>query len=174
MQEYCIESVAGKTMPELDRTDVRILATVQEHGDLTLEELAARVSLSPSQCSRRLQNLRTAGYISRIVALLDPSRLGLGLKAYVLITLRQQGKRSDAFHEFVRQSEEILECSMVAGEADYILKLWTRDLKSFRVFLDAITATKQVHKVRSSIVVEESKSTTAFPMQMLARKGAPA
>lgn len=157
-------------MTQLDRTDVRILTIVQERGDLTLDELAARVMVSPSQCSRRLQHLREEGYISRVITLLDPNRIGLGLKAYVSIVLRHQGKRSDAFHELVRRSPEVLECNMVAGDADYVLKLHTKDLKSFRAFLDSLAQTNQVSRMRSSIVVDETKNTTALPIELALAK----
>lgn len=164
-----IARLRGITL-ELDRTDIRILSVVQEHGDLTLEELAARALLSPSQCSRRLQTLRERGYISRVVTLLDAGRLGLGLKAYVSVVLRHQGKRSDSFHALVQRSPEVLECCMIAGEADYVLKLCTRDLKTFRAFLDSLADTNQVARMRSSIVVEETKSTTALPLDSYPKK----
>jgi Lrp/AsnC family leucine-responsive transcriptional regulator len=157
-------------MEELDRIDVRILTVVQERGDYTLDELAERVSLSPSQCSRRLQRLRDDGYISRITTLLDANRLGLGIKAYVMVVLRQQDVRSDAFHELIRRSTEVLECSMITGDADYLLKVCTQDLKTFRAFVGDLTATKQVATIRSSIVVEETKCTTALPVELAARK----
>ena len=159
-------------MPDLDRIDVRILTAVQERGDLTLEELAERVLLSPSQCSRRLQRLRDDGYIRGVTTLLDPNQLGLGIKAYILVVLRQQGERSDAFHDLIRRSTEVLECSMVTGDADFLLKLYTKDLKSFRAFLDELAGTKQIATIRSSIVVEETKNTSALPVELAVKKDA--
>jgi Lrp/AsnC family leucine-responsive transcriptional regulator len=157
-------------MPELDRIDARILAVVQDNGELTLEELAERVMLSPSQCSRRLQHLRDEGYISHVATLLDPNRLGLGLKAYIMVVLRQQGERSDAFHELVKSSAEVLECCMITGDADYLLKVCTKDLKTFRALLDDLASTRQIATMRSSIVVEETKNTTALPLELSLKK----
>ena len=157
-------------MPELDRIDTRILAVVQENGELTLEELAERVLLSPSQCSRRLQHLRDEGYIARVATLLDANKLDLGLKAYIMVVLRQQGERSDAFHELVQRSAEVVECCMITGDADYILKVCTKDLKSFRALLDDLAGTRQIATLRSSIVVEETKYTTALPLDLSLRK----
>jgi Lrp/AsnC family transcriptional regulator, leucine-responsive regulatory protein len=155
---------------ELDRFDIRLLTVVQERGDLTLEELAERVMLSPSQCSRRLQTLRSEGYIRGVATLLDPARLGLGIKAFVMVVLRQHGERSDAFHDLIRRSAEVLECNMITGDADFLLKLCTKDLKSFRAFIEELAATKQVANIRSSIVVDETKNTSALPVELALKK----
>jgi Lrp/AsnC family transcriptional regulator, leucine-responsive regulatory protein len=157
-------------MQELDRTDLKILAAVQEKGDLTMEELGARVSLSTSQASRRLERLRRDGYIARVAAVLDAERLGLGIKAYIMVGLVPHVQHASAFHELVRRSPEILECCMTTGETDFLLKVQTRDLKTFRELLTALTATKQVAAIRSSIVIEETKNLTALPLSLIAGK----
>ena len=157
-------------MPNLDRIDIRILELVQKTAELRLETLAARVSLSPSQCSRRLQQLREDGYISHITTVLDPNRLGLALKAYVMVVLRQQPDGPAAFHDLVQRSPEVLECSMITGDADYLLKICTRDLHSFSAFLQKLAGTNLVVSTRSSIVVEERKCTTALPVELSAKK----
>jgi Lrp/AsnC family transcriptional regulator, leucine-responsive regulatory protein len=153
-------------MSSLDRIDIRILGLVQDNADLTLETLAARVSLSTSQCSRRLQQLREHGYISHVTTVLDPKRLGLGLKAYVMVVLRPQPEGPAAFYELVGRSSEVLECSMITGDADYMLRICTRDLHSFSTFLQELAATNLVASTRSSIVVEEKKCTTALPVEL--------
>jgi DNA-binding Lrp family transcriptional regulator len=155
---------------ELDRTDLKILAAVQEKGDLTMEELGAVASLSTSQASRRLDRLRREGYIARVTAVLDPERLGLGIKAYIMIGLMAHVQHSNAFHELVRRSPEILECSMTTGETDYLLKVQTRDLKTFRALINDLTATKQVAAIKSSIVIEETKNLTALPIPSASAK----
>src|SRR5215469_2224890 len=93
----------------LDSFDRRILAELQVQGDLGPAELSERVRLSPSQCSRRLQRLKTEGFVERTVALLSPGHLNLGVSAYVLITLRSHDpERIEAFQKLVRTSAEIL------------------------------------------------------------------
>lgn len=157
-------------MQELDRTDLKILSAVQEKGDLTMEELGARVSLSTSQASRRLDRLRRSGYIARVTAVLDPERLGLGIKAYIMVGLVPHVEIARTFHELVKKSPEILECSMTTGETDFLLKVQTKDLKTFRALLAAITGTKQVAALKSSIVIEETKNLTALPIPTASAK----
>jgi Lrp/AsnC family leucine-responsive transcriptional regulator len=151
-------------MQELDRTDLKILAAMQENGDLGMEELGTRVSLSTSQASRRLERLRREGYITRVAAILNPERLGLGIKAYILVGLVPHVEVAHAFHNLVKRSPEILECSMTTGDTDFLLKVHTRDLKTFRQLIAALTATKQVAVLRSSIVIEETKNLTMLPI----------
>lgn len=153
------------TSNELDGFDLRILAALQDQGDLTLSQLAERVHLSGSQCSRRLQALRQAGYVERITALLDPDRLGLGLKAFVSVVLRaHDGELATSFHEFVRRAPEVLECCKLSGDADYLLMVRLRDLNGFNDFLNRVLRGGAVATVRSSIVLENIKSTTALPL----------
>jgi len=161
-----IALLSEEIVPPLDRIDIRLLGLVQDNADLSLEALAARVSLSTSQCSRRLQQLREDGYISHVATVLDPKRLGLGLKAYVMVVLRPHPDGPAAFYEHMRRSPEVLECCMITGDADYMLKICTRDLHSFSAFLQELAATNLVASTRSSIVVEERKSTTALPVEL--------
>jgi Lrp/AsnC family leucine-responsive transcriptional regulator len=151
-------------MQELDRLDLKILTVVQDEGDLKLEELGKRVGLSTSQCSRRLDRLRREGYITRVAAILNPERLGLGIKAYIMVGLMPHVEIAHAFHELVRKSPEILECSMTTGDTDFLLKVHTRDLKAFRKLIAALTSTKQVSALKSSIVIEETKNISALPL----------
>ena len=156
-----------RTVPDLDRFDVRILAALQECADLTHGELAERVLLSPSQCSRRIQRLREAGYIERTVAILNAERLGLGVTAYVQVSLRAHAEASGrAFRDRVRRAPEVQECCAVTGDADYLIKVRTPTLKRFADFLNDtfMRDTDVVATVRSSIVLEEVKRSTALPL----------
>jgi Lrp/AsnC family leucine-responsive transcriptional regulator len=153
-------------MQELDRIDLKILAAIQEKGDLKMEELGAHICLSTSQASRRLERLRRDGYITRVTAILNPERLGLGIKAYILIGLTPHVAIAHAFHDLVKRSPEILECSMTTGDTDFLLKVHTRDLKTFRQLIAALTSTKQVAVLKSSIVIEETKNFSALPIQL--------
>jgi Lrp/AsnC family leucine-responsive transcriptional regulator len=151
-------------MQELDRIDLKILSTVQEKGDIKMEELGNRVSLSTSQASRRFERLRREGYITRIAAILNPQRLGLGIKAYLAVGLMPHVEIAHAFHDLVRSSPEILECSMTTGDTDFLLKVQTKDLTTFRALIASLTSTKQVSTLRSSIVIEETKNLSALPI----------
>lgn len=161
-------------MPDLDPYDLRILAVLQERGDLTHGELAERVHLSASQCSRRIQRLRENGYIDRTVTILNADKLGLGVTAYVQVTLRAHAEASgQAFHERMRRMPEVLECCAVTGDADYLIKVRTTSLKRFSDFLNEafMRDTAVVATVRSSIVLDAVKSTTALPLGALPPEG---
>ena len=153
----------------LDSFDRRILAELQAQGDLGPAELSERVNLSASQCSRRLQRLKAEGYIARTVALLSHDRLNLGVSAYVLITLRSHDpERIEAFQKLVRASTEILECASTTGEADFVLRVCTRDLDSYNAFLTRkLLPSAEVATARTSIVLHQHKDTTELPLDFL-------
>lgn len=157
-------------MSELDRIDLEILAVIQERGDIRMEDLGSRVNMSPSQASRRLDRLRRDGYIDRIAAILNPERLGLSIKAYLMVGLMPHVEVAHAFHDLVKNSPEIMECSMTTGDTDFLLRVQTRDLKTLRALINALTSTKQVASLKSSIVIEEAKCLTAFPIGLCSNR----
>lgn len=148
----------------LDQHDLRILDTLQRRGDITMAELSEVVHLSHSQCSRRIKQLHAAGLIRGQVALLDPAPLGLGLKCYVHVRLRHNADPAPAFRGLASERPEILECSMITGDGDFLIKTITRDLEHFHEILGRIAECGEVSDMRSSIVVEEVKDTTALPL----------
>lgn len=150
---------------ELDNFDIRILEIWQEQGDIGPVEMSERVHLSASQCSRRMQSLRASGHISRVSAVLAPEKLGVGVSAYVLVTLRSHETGwLEAFQRRIDALDEVLECQSLTGEADIILKVATRDLASFNTLLvRELLAAPEVATARSSIILENLKSTTALP-----------
>ncbi|MFT4053580.1 MAG: Lrp/AsnC family transcriptional regulator [Novosphingobium sp.] len=158
---------------DLDSYDLKILECWQERGDIGPVEMSELVHLSASQCSRRMQTLRTAGHVSRVSAVLDPEKLGIGVSAYVLVTLRshEQGWL-EAFNRRIDALDEVLECQSLTGEADIILKIATRDLASFNTLLvRELLAAPEVATARSSIVLENLKSTTALPIRYARGRG---
>ena len=112
-------------MSKLDRYDLRILAELQHDARISNQDLAERIGLSPSPCSRRVKQLEDDGYIARQVALLDRKKLGLTLTAYVLIGMdRHTPERFEHFEGMIGKCPEVLECSLVTGmDADYQLKV---------------------------------------------------
>lgn len=145
----------------LDRLDCQILRAVQQRGDLTHAELAEQVHLSASQCARRLERLRQAGYIDRIVTLLNRERLGLSVLAHILVSLQtHDGARNEAFYTFVQDAPEVLECYMQSGDVDLLLRVAIRDLGALADFIDRlIAATGGVAGLRSYIVLRSIKTT---------------
>ena len=157
-------------MNKLDRYDLRILAELQHDARISNQELAERIGLSPSPCSRRVKQLEDDGYIVRQVALLDRKKLGLSLTAFVLIGMdRHTPERFEHFQEVIRQCPEVLECSLVTGmDADYQLKVVVRDMEHYQHFLlDKLTHISGVTGVRSSFVLRRIKHKTALPLNHL-------
>lgn len=150
----------------LDSFDRRILGHLQRRGDVGPGELSPLVHLSASQCSRRLQRLKDEKYIDRIVALLNPERLNLGILAHVMVKLRSHSHENEVrFRERVRILPEVVACQGITGDADYILSIRTHDLASYNQFLATkLHTAEEIETARSSIVLEEIKSTTELTL----------
>ena len=148
----------------LDEGDRRILRILQQDGRITNQELAARCAMSPSACLERMRRLRERGYIRGYAALLDADKLGQGFLVFVEVMLeRTTGDVFRKFSECVADRPEILECHMVAGGFDYLLKLRTRDMAEYRRFLvEVLAELPGVRETRTYTVMEEVKSSTAL------------
>lgn len=150
----------------LDRIDRRILAALQDNGRMSNQELAQAVHLSPAQSNRRHRRLESAGYIRRYEARLDAHRLGLGVTAFVHVSMeRGQHKEVLKFQRTVGKMPEVLECYAVTGDFDYVCKVVARDLKGLSDFLlGSLAQLPGVNGVRSSICLNELKCTSALPL----------
>lgn len=155
---------------QLDRTDRRILELMQRNGRISNLELAERIGLSPSPCSRRVKALEDAGLIADHVTLLNANKLGLSLQAYIHISLdRHTPERFETFDAAINEFSEVLECDLVTGtEADYQLKVVVRDMEHYQQFLlGKLTRLNGVTGVRSSFVLRRIKHETALPLDHL-------
>lgn len=154
----------------LDRYDLSLLDALQHDASITHQQLSELVHLSASQVSRRVQRLREAGFITKMVALVDNDRVGLGVRAMAHVALQQHsGAERQAFEKTVAAMDEVLDCFSVAGESDYVLHLMAPDLSSLsKNVLQRITQIKGVSSVRSSVVLECIKTTTRLPLNHLA------
>ena len=154
----------------LNRTDRRLLELLQRDGSLTNLELAARVSLSPSACLRRVRALEKAGVIRRYVALLDARKIGLALMGFVTVKLEKRGRMpTDAFARAVKDWPEVLACHALTGDMDYLLRVQVEGLDHFsRFVMDSLLKHPGVLDVKSSFVLEEVKETTVLPLTHLA------
>lgn len=153
---------------KLDRLDRRILAELQRNGALTNQELAERIGLSPSPCSRRVRQLEEAGVIERRVTLLDRAKLGLDLTALIQISMdRHTPDRFEAFEAKIRQYPEVQQCYLITGQdADYLLKVVVPDMEHYQEFLlGKITRIEGVSGVHSSFVMRRVVDTTALPLE---------
>jgi len=146
---------------ELDRIDRLLLTRLQQDGRAPIARLAREVALTVTPTLERVRRLERSGYIEGYFARLDPAKLGLGLLAYVEVSLDRT--TPDAFERFKQAMlahEEVMECHMVAGGFDYLLKVRVRDMESYRRFLgDRIASVRGVQQTHTYFVMEEVKST---------------
>lgn len=150
----------------LDAIDRRILAHLQEHGRASNLELAQAARLSAAQCNRRHRRLEQLGLVKRYEARLDAAAVGLGVTAFVHVTMERGHMREIArFRSFIESLAQVQECYAVTGDFDYVLKVVARDLKALSDFLLAtLMQLPGVNAVRSSVCLEEIKCTCAFPL----------
>ena len=151
---------------QVDAFDRKILALLQDDARLTNNDLSDKVNLSPSQCSRRRQRLEDEGFIRGYRAMLDRDRLGFGLVNVVTVTLSTHNRdNARRFAELVSRLPEVQEAHALTGEMDYILKVVTRDLKSLAAFVnDVLLPHESVQHVKTAIVLETLKETSALPL----------
>jgi Lrp/AsnC family leucine-responsive transcriptional regulator len=157
-------------LAKIDRTDRKILESLQQDGSLTNQQLAERVGLSPSPCLRRVRALEEAGIIVRTVTVLDHKKLGLSLTAIILIGMdRHTPERFSAFEEQISEYPEVQECYLITGQsADYMLKVVVPDMDHYHQFLlNHITRIPGVSGVHSSFVLRRVLDSTALPLGYL-------
>jgi DNA-binding Lrp family transcriptional regulator len=160
-------------MPEtaaIDRTDCRILDLLQDDARLANVELAQKVGLSPSPCLRRVRLLEEGGVIRRYVTLLDPARVGLPVSVFVQVTLERQVETAlQQFEDAVRKHAEVMECYLMTGDADYLLRVVAPDLESYQRFLlDNLTRIPGVASIKSSFALKQVSYRTALPLNHIA------
>jgi len=163
---------------ELDKTDRKILAILQSDGRASNQDVADRVSLSPSPCLRRVKRLEEAGVIRQYVALLDPAQIGLGLLAYVNVRLEKHSEGANPagarrtsssphadFALSVAHWPEVVACYAMTGEMDYLLRVHVEDMEHFsRFMMKTLLVHPAVADVKSSFALQRIKDTTALPL----------
>ena len=151
---------------KLDSTDLRILKALQIKGRITNAELADEINLSPSACHRRIQRIEERGFIKDYVALLDSRKVGVPTTVFVEITLTAQADEIlDAFEKAVSKIPDILECHLMAGSADYILKVVAEDTEDYsRIHRQHLTRLPGVAQMQSSFALRTVFKTTALPI----------
>jgi Lrp/AsnC family transcriptional regulator, leucine-responsive regulatory protein len=151
---------------DIDAIDKRILSILQANGRISNQDLADRVGLSPSPCLRRVKALEALGIVQRYVALVDPGAVGQGLQAVVQVRLDRQTVDSVArFEKEILKHPQVLECYLVAGDWDYVLRVVARDLDDFRDFcVNRLAKITGVGNVKSSISMKQVKYSTVLPL----------
>ena len=154
---------------QFDRTDLRLLAEIQQHGRATNAELAARVNLSAWACLRRVPGLEAEGVMAGYGARLEPKRIGLGRQAFVRVQLEKHDQQAIAlFADSVIEWDAVVACHALTGDMDYLLHVYVRDLEHFSSFLlDKLLNAAGVADVNSSFVLRTVKDFQSLPLTQL-------
>lgn len=154
---------------ELDAIDARILTELQSDGGLTNAELAERVGLSPSPCLRRVKLLADAGIIKKRVALVDGNTIDLKVSVFIHVTLEKQIEENlSEFEAAIESRPEVVECYLMTGESDYLLRVVVPDLEAYERFLmEHLTRIPGVSNIKSSFALNQVKYSTALPLDHL-------
>lgn len=151
----------------LDDIDRRILAVLQDNGRISNVELAERVGLSPSPCLARVRGLERSGLIRGYVALVDPGRVGLGVSVFIQVSLEKQvGRALDTFESAMTAMPEVMECYLMTGDSDYMLRVLVEDVAALQRFIvDKLSKVPGVASIRSSFALKQVKFKTAVPVR---------
>ncbi|MFO1151602.1 MAG: Lrp/AsnC ligand binding domain-containing protein [Alsobacter sp.] len=151
---------------KLDKTDRKILRLLQEDGRITTVQLADRIGLSPTATSERVKRLLRERYVTGFRAMLDPHKLGRGLLVFIEVMLdKTTPDVFERFAEAVKRAPEVLECHLVAGGFDYLVKTRIDDMAAYRAFLgDILLSLPAVKETRTYAVMEEVKSDGLLPV----------
>ena len=154
-------------MPEtLDKYEKRILALLQEDASLSTAQISERIGLSPSPCWRRVDRLEKEGFIKRKVALVDRRKVGLNAHVFAQVKLNAHGRANlDEFSEAIRAFPEVLECYVLMGPVDFLIRVVATDIEAYeRFFFNQLSQLPGVQEVNSTVALSEIKATTALPI----------
>jgi Lrp/AsnC family leucine-responsive transcriptional regulator len=150
----------------LDDIDRKILAVLQADGRISLADLSAKVGLSPSPCLRRIRILERDGIIARYVAVLDQGKVGLPVSVFVSIKLESQREQAlERFNKAIAKWPEVLECYLMTGPRDYLLRIVVADLSAYERFLkQKLTKVDGIASIESSFALEQVKYSHVLPI----------
>jgi Lrp/AsnC family leucine-responsive transcriptional regulator len=151
--------------PELDSIDWNILSALQDDARVANVDLAAKIHLSPSPCLARVKTLEREGFISRYVTLLNPQAVGLGVSVFVQVRLEKQVETSlNTFEKAIAARQEVMECYLMTGSSDYLLRVVVSDLQEFQRFVTDVSKIPGVGNIQSSVALKQVKYKTALPL----------
>lgn len=151
---------------DLDLYDRKILQELQTDASRPISAIAEIVGLSQAPCWRRVQRLKAEGYIRREVALLDPRKIGLDTQIFALVKLTATGRSNvNAFAEKIRGFPEVLECFVLMGPVDFMLRIVAKDINAYeRFFFQKLSQVPGIQEINSTVALSEIKSTTELPL----------
>ena len=149
----------------MDAIDRKILAVVQEDASLSVAEIGSRVGLSSTPCWKRIQRLEADGVITKRVALIDPTKIGLGITVFVSVETGDHSQEWLArFAEMASSMPEVMEFYRMAGDVDYMLRVVVQDMQAYDAFYKKLIAASPLKNVTSRFAMEKIKSTTSLPI----------
>ncbi len=152
----------------MDAIDIKLLELLQHNAELTIQELSKEVHLSTTPCWKRINQLKSNGYINKTVSLVDRKRVGANVTAMVSIKVNNHNQeRISVFAKTIQHIPEVIECYRMSGETDYLLKVVVSDIESYDTFYKNLIEKVQFLKVTSNFAIEEIKSTTEIPLTKL-------
>ena len=155
----------------MDAIDIKLLELLQHNAELTIQELSKEVHLSTTPCWKRINQLKSNGYINKTVSLVDRKRVGAKVTAMVSIKVNNHNQeRISIFAKTIQDIPEVIECYRMSGETDYLLKVVVSDIESYDIFYKNLIEKVQFLKVTSNFAIEEIKSTTEIPLTKLGQQ----
>ncbi|MBD1552883.1 Bkd operon transcriptional regulator BkdR [Pseudomonas typographi] len=153
-------------MRKLDRTDIGILNALQDNARITNAELARAVNLSPTPCFNRVKAMEALGLIRQQVTLLAPEMLGLHVNVFIHVSLEKQVEDALArFEQAIAQRDEVMECYLMSGDADFLIRVLVPDIQALeRFIMDHLTRFPGVANIRSSFALKQVRYKTALPL----------
>ena len=149
----------------LDNIDYQILHYIQNDARMTNSDLAERVGLSPSPCLRRVKSLERSGIIKRYVGIVDAAAVGLPISAFVNISLHSQARAGlEAFQSRVQTYPEVMECYLMTGSSDFLMRVVVPDLESYERFTDKLTRIPGISNIQTSFALKPLIYKTELPL----------
>ena len=163
------QDMVGKTNEKLDNIDAKILHLIQSDASLSVSDISEEVGLSSSPCWRRIKRMEELGIIKGRVTLLDRKTLGLDFEVFVAVKLALPNRTNmEKFEQSVARMPEVVQCAVVTGAVDFMLRIVTTDMHAYEAFLrEVLLSIDLVSDVQSRIVMRQSKETTAIPLNLI-------
>lgn len=161
--------MVGKTTETLDNIDAKILHLIQSDASLSVSDISEQVGLSSSPCWRRIKRMEEMGIIQSRVTLLDRETLGLNFEVFVAVKLALPNRvNMEKFEQAIKRMPEVVQCAVVTGAVDFMLRVVTTDMHAYESFLrEDLLSIDLISDVQSRIVLRQSKHTTAVPLNLI-------
>ncbi len=154
---------------ELDKTDRKILALIQQDASMSASEIAEQVNLSQPPCWRRIKRLEEAGFIQKRAGILNREQLGLNMVIYTEVKLSANGRQAvNEFQQHIQSFPEVTECYLMMGRIDFLLRIVTKDVASYeRFYRDHLSLIPDIQEMNSTVAMSEVKYTTELPLHLV-------